>query len=453
MNRNVRPIMLLTFVNAMGGTILIPVLPFIVRDVGQSDLVFALLIATYPACQFFAAPILGSWADRKGRRPVLVLSQAGTLVSWLVFASAYFVDGAGPVIGLLAASRVIDGLTGGNQSVAAAYIVDVTSEDERTGVYGIQGSVTGLALLLGPAVGSITAASSIGFLAPALVAMALSAVMLAWMVAALPESLAPEERQVGGDLNPLHQLDLIGRARHITNAATLNRLFGVQGLFTLAFSAYTTILVLLYADRLGLEPAETGLLLLVEGVFLIFNELVTLRVAQKILGDVRTLGAGLLLMPAALVLVRLPTSVQWFLPAAFLLNVSLALIMPTLQSAITRAADDHEEGEVQGINTSVAAFMSTLAPVVGGLLYQPFGADALLGFAVAAAGAGLVFTTVRARLGPSIAPQPAGTDADHDAQPHGPVATLSHHRGGSYRNWGLNLHGRHHVHHNIRSKV
>ena len=99
MNRRTLPIILLTFVNALGGTLLIPVLPFVVRDLGQADVVFALLIAVYPAAQFFAAPVLGSLADSRGRRPVLLLSQAGTLLSWLVFAAAYFLDGAGLVDG------------------------------------------------------------------------------------------------------------------------------------------------------------------------------------------------------------------------------------------------------------------------------------------------------------------------------------------------------------------
>lgn len=443
MNRAVRPILLLTFVNAIGGTILIPVLPFIVRDAGQSDLVFALLIAAYPACQFFAAPIMGSWADRKGRRPVLLASQAGTLVSWVVFAGAYFVDGAGSVIGLIAVSRIIDGLTGGNQSVAAAYIVDVTEEDERTRVYGIQGSVAGLALLVGPALGSITAASSIGFLAPALIAIVLSAVMLVWMAISLDESLAPEDQKTDDDNNLLHQINLMARMRHIQNSSILQRLFAVQGLFTLGFTAYTTILVLLYTDRLGLEPAQTGLLLLSVGVFLIFNELVTLPAVQKAVGDLGTLTAGLILLPVGLILTRIPTSVPWFLLASFILNIALALIMPTLQSAITSASDESEEGEVQGINTSVSAFSSTIAPVAAGVLYEGSGADAIFWFTAATIAAGLMFATVRGRL--SQAPTPT---ASHDTR-HGPITALAQHHGGSHRTWGLSHHPGHHVSHGL----
>ena len=124
------PVLLLTFVNAVGGTLLIPVLPFVVRDLGYSDVVFSLLIAAYPAAQFFAAPILGGMADHYGRRPILLVSQAGTLASWVLFGVAYAFDG-GLALTLIAVSRIVDGLTGGNASVAAAYLADVIEPEDN----------------------------------------------------------------------------------------------------------------------------------------------------------------------------------------------------------------------------------------------------------------------------------------------------------------------------------
>lgn len=414
MTNRTAPILLLTFVNALGGTLLIPVLPFVVRDLGQSDFVFALLIAAYPAAQFFAAPILGSIADHAGRRPVLLVSQAGTLLSWLLFASAYFV-GDGAALWFIVASRIVDGLTGGNASVAAAYLADVTTEDERTRVFSMQGAIAGVALLIGPALGSFSAATSIGFLGPALVAIAISLATLIWMAVSLDESLAVENRREELDLNPLHQLNLLARARHLTGRGPLARLFGVQAAFTMAFSGYTTILVLWYVDRLGVSEANAGLLLLAVGAFLIFNEMVTLRVVEKRLGDVGTLIAGLALLPVSLVIVRIPTSVVWFLVASFVVNVAMALTMPTLQSVITRVADDREEGEVQGINTSVAAIASTIAPIAAGATYasQGGGTTILLAAATAAVGAVLIIASAR-----TIA------SAAHEELPHPHLPTL-----------------------------
>ena len=447
MNRRTLPIILLTFINALGGTLLIPVLPFVVRDLGQSDVVFAVLISAYPAAQFFAAPVLGALADSRGRRPVLLISQAGTLLSWLVFAGAYFVDGVGLVLGLIALSRVVDGLTGGNASVAAAYIVDVTDEEERTRTYAVQGAVTGLALLVGPALGALANTTSIGFLGPALLAIALSAAALVWLAIGLDESLAPENRRTDVDLNPFHQLDLIGRVRGITNAPVLQRLFGVQALFTLAFSSYTTIIVLLYADRLSLDPAQTGLMLLSVGVFLIFNEMVTLRFVQKTLGDSGTLSLGLVILPVALLLLTAPTTVAAWLPISFLMNAGLALIMPTLQSTITKAADPTEEGEVQGITTSVSALAATVAPLAGGALYEVFDIAALFVFAALAAAAGLTFAATR-RVLPRESVE--GDEVVPDLAHHG-IHGLAHQRAGLHRSWGLQLHGGQHRHHCLQA--
>ena len=346
MNSRTAPILLLTFVNAIGGTLLIPVLPFVVRDLGQSDFVFALLIAAYPAAQFFAAPVLGSLADYWGRKPVLIVSQAGTVLSWLLFMVAYWVDD-GLALAFIAISRIVDGLTGGNASVAAAYLADVTTEEERTGVFSIQGAITGVALIVGPALGAFTAATSIGFLGPALLAAAISVATLGWLMASLEESLAPDDRVEAIDLNPLHQLNLMSKIRNLQGRRPLLRLFGVQVLLTLAFSGYTTIVVLWYVDRLGVSETTAGLLLVAVGFFLIFNELVTVRLAEKRLGDFRTLALGLLVMPAGFIAVRFPTTIAWFLPASFLLNVGMALSLPSLQTLITNRADERQEGEVQ----------------------------------------------------------------------------------------------------------
>jgi DHA1 family tetracycline resistance protein-like MFS transporter len=444
MKSRTTPILLLTFVNAIGGTLLIPVLPFVVRDLGRSDFVFALLIAAYPAAQFFAAPVLGSIADYRGRRPVLLVSQAGTLASWVLFGVAWFFDGDAALL-LIAVSRVVDGLTGGNASVAAAYLADVTTPQERTRVFSQQGAVAGVALTIGPALGAFTAATSIGFFGPALLAMAISAGTLLWMSIALEESLAEEDRSTSLDLNPLHQLNLIGQVRKLSGRGPLLRLFSTQVLFTLTFGAYTTIVVLWYVDRLGVSATAAGLLLLAVGVFLVFNELVTVRIAESKLGDLGTLVLGVCLLPVGFVLVRIPTSVLWFLPASFVLNAAMAMVMPTLQSLITQVADDREEGAVQGINTSMAAVASTAAPIAAGALYATGGGEATLPVIaiVAAITAAMVLASY-----PVIARATEAKPA-REARKHGPVYALAHRFGGGTRSFCLDLDEADQAHHGL----
>lgn len=162
MNRETFPIILLNLVNGIGGTLLIPVLPFIIRDLGYSDAIFGLLLAVYPVFQFFGAPILGTLSDHCGRKPILLVSQAGTLLSWIIFGAAYFATGALWPLLIIAFSRVVDGITGGNQSVANAYLADVTTDEDRTAVFGVLGASMAVALMIGPAVGSLASAGQSG---------------------------------------------------------------------------------------------------------------------------------------------------------------------------------------------------------------------------------------------------------------------------------------------------
>jgi MFS family permease len=390
MNRKTFPIILLNLVNGIGFTLLIPVLPFIVRDLGYSAAVFGLLMAVYPISQFFAAPLLGTLSDHYGRKPVLVVSQAGTLLSWVIFAAAYFAPGAVWPLLIIAFSRVVDGITGGNQSVANAYLADVTSEKERTKVFGILGAAMAVALMIGPALGSFASASSLGYLGVAILATALSALTLVAVFFGLNESLAPKNRSQTLDLNPLHQLNLLSKIHHLAHQRALTRLFATRAAFNLVFGGYVTILVLWYADRFGLNQIEVGLMLLAVGIFLIINELVLLPRFERLFGDLGTLIVGLTIVPIGLLLIRFPNSVWVYLPMAFILNLGVALAFPTLQSVLTKVADERQEGEVQGIDTSVGALFSAVAPILGGFLYAQIGGNTLI--VLAAMGTvGLVF--------------------------------------------------------------
>ncbi|RZV42381.1 MAG: MFS transporter, partial [Acidimicrobiales bacterium] len=241
----------------------------------------------------------------------------------------------------------------------------------------------------------------------------------------------------GIDLNPLHQLNLISKIRNLQGRGPLLRLFGVQVLMTLAFSAYTTIVVLWYVDRLGVSETTAGLLLVAVGFFLIFNELVTVRLAEKRLGDFRTLLLGLLVMPAGFIAVRFPTTIAWFLPASFLLNVGMALTLPSLQTLITNGADERQEGEVQGINTSLAAVSATGAPVFAGAIYASGGGELALPVIAAVAAAAAVLLIASAPVITGVAPRACR----QDHLEHGPVHSLAMHCGGGQRSFGLRLWG------------
>src|SRR2546430_1946456 len=139
------PIFLIVIVDVLGLTIILPLLPFYAESLGASPRVVGLLVSAYAICQFFAGPPLGHLSDRVGRRPVLLVSQIGTCIGFLILAFANS-------LWLVFLARIIDGLTAGNLTVAQAYISDVTEPQHRAKAFGIIGVAFGLGFLVGPAI-------------------------------------------------------------------------------------------------------------------------------------------------------------------------------------------------------------------------------------------------------------------------------------------------------------
>lgn len=134
--------------DVIGLTILMPVSPYIIREYSTNALAVTLLSAIYAAAQFLAAPILGLLSDRYGRRPLLLISIFGSAIG-------YFIFGIGGALWILFFSRIIDGITGGNFSIANAYIADITTDKDRAQSYALVGSAFGVGFILGPAVGGL----------------------------------------------------------------------------------------------------------------------------------------------------------------------------------------------------------------------------------------------------------------------------------------------------------
>src|SRR3954454_10456045 len=192
-------IFLTIFVNLVGFGIIIPLLPFYAQTFGASPLVIGLLFAVFSLCQLIAAPALGDLSDRYGRRPVLVFSLAGTVVSFVMLAVAHSIV-------MLFLSRIVDGLSGGNVSTARAYVADVTEPKDRARAFGLIGAAFGLGFILGPALSGVLA--KISYTAPiwaaAGITMAATLMALMW----LPETV---HRTHAGTGNPLSYLPALLR--------------------------------------------------------------------------------------------------------------------------------------------------------------------------------------------------------------------------------------------------
>src|SRR2546423_12848816 len=188
MTRPLLIIFLTIFVNLIGFGIIIPLLPFYAGTFGASPIVIGLLFAVFSLCQLVAAPALGDLSDRYGRRPILIFSLLGTVISFVMLALAHSIV-------MLFLARIVDGLSGGNISTARAYVADVTEPKDRARAYGLIGMAFGLGFILGPALSGVLV--KVSYTAPiwAAAAITLAATAVAWFW--LPETVHRARARAG----------------------------------------------------------------------------------------------------------------------------------------------------------------------------------------------------------------------------------------------------------------
>src|SRR5690349_10439564 len=210
------PILLVNFVGTLGFSIVLPFLVFVVMKFGGNAIVYGILAATYPAFQLIGSPILGKWSDTYGRKKILLLSNVGTSIGWLLFLFALFLPSTFNIhivflgtfvviipLLMLFLARAIDGVTGGNISIANAYLADLSSDSSRSKNFGKMAISSNLGFILGPALAGILGGTIYGAILPVLAALVLSLVTLLAIVLLLKESkpqsneiLVPEETTV-----------------------------------------------------------------------------------------------------------------------------------------------------------------------------------------------------------------------------------------------------------------
>ena len=241
MSRPLLVIFLTILVNLIGFGIIIPLLPFYAETFGASPLAIGLLFASFSVCQLIASPLLGHWSDRLGRRPILIFSLIGTVVSFVMLALAHSLT-------LLFVARIVDGLSGGNITTARAYIGDVTTEENRARAFGMLGAAFGLGFIIGPGLGGLFA--RISYTAPIWAAAFITVVatVLAWLW--LPETVHRVHAVAGSPWKALRDL------RH---RPALRLLFTIDFLYWGSFAVYQTTFALFGERRFGSTRRTSGI--------------------------------------------------------------------------------------------------------------------------------------------------------------------------------------------------
>jgi MFS transporter, DHA1 family, tetracycline resistance protein len=348
-------IFLTVFVNLVGFGIIIPLLPYYAQTFGASPVTVGLLFASFSLAQLVAAPALGALSDRWGRRPVLIFSLLGTVVSFVMLAVAQS-------LAVLFAARIIDGLSGGNITIARAYIADVTEPAERAKAFGMLGAAFGLGFIVGPGLAGLFA--HISYTAPiwAAAVVTLVATATAWLW--LPETI---HRSSAVSESPWRALtDVLGRRR-------LRPLLLADFAYWSSFAVCTTTFAMFASRRFGFDVTHTGYVLAAFGVLGVIVQAWMVGVVVGMIGVLRTLLVGLVIAAAGWATVSASDSVTMFLLALVPAGVGVGLCNATIVTLVSHSASKDEQGSVQGAAGSLESLGRAVGPVWGHGALQRFG--------------------------------------------------------------------------------
>lgn len=404
--KQILPVLVIVLVDLMGLSIIIPLLPLYAARFGTTPLVIGILQATYPMMQFVGAPILGRLSDKFGRKPVLVVSQIGTLGGFILlgFADSLF---------LLFLSRIIDGLSGANIATAQAAIADSTTEKTRTQGLGLIGAAFGVGFVLGPIIAFIVlAATGQNYQAVAFTAAFFSFVSILLTSFWFKETVQQAEDPEASRKRRPFSFDAMRNA--LKNPA-IGFLLVIMFFYRVAFGGYEQLFSLFTLTRLGMDARDTSGLFALAGITIIVIQagLIGRWSRQKgdrwlVLMGLGALAVGLIgtaLTPASPVpwyerdrvlesmagqgeqrvsiqsiQIELPEEtskgwggVIWLLVASLPAAVGGAVLHPAINSLISKSADPAELGGTLGVSAAAYSAANAIAPLFYGTLFQVFG--------------------------------------------------------------------------------
>ncbi|HEX3499868.1 MAG TPA: MFS transporter [Stellaceae bacterium] len=349
----------------IGFGIVIPLLPFYGEHFGASPLVVTLLMATYSLFQLFGAPFWGRLSDRHGRRPILLVSLAGSVAGYLWL-------GAADALWMLFAARALQGACAGNIAAAQAYVADVTTPENRAKGMGMIGAAFGIGFIIGPALGGALAGSDPAapdvaagaFLGAGLSALAFLGTLL-FLKESLPESLRGTRRDGR----------LVAMSRVLRRPA-LRFLLILFFAIVFAFAGMEATFALWAMRQFGWGAAQVGYLMTYVGICSALMQGVLIGRLAKRFGEERLLVAGIAAITLGLAAIPLSSGLALLIVASGLLAIGMGMTQPAINSLISRRAAASEQGEVMGVAQSFGSLARIVGPAFAGLLFSGFGRNA-----------------------------------------------------------------------------
>jgi MFS transporter, DHA1 family, tetracycline resistance protein len=382
-------------IDSMGLGIIIPIFPKLITSLAHTGLdgaarYGAWLAFAYAGMQFLFAPLLGNLSDRVGRRPVLIISLVGMCID-------YTIMGLAPTLGWLFLGRILSGMAGASYSTASAYIADVTSPDKRAASFGMIGAAFGGGFVIGPALGGLI--GEFGVRLPFFASAVLAAANALYGLFVLRESLPPEHRRKF----ELWRANPLGAFLVLRRYPTVLPLCGILILMRLAHDANPVVFSYYTMLKFHWTPAQVGVSLMVVGVVVFAAYSVLPRFVNRI-GEAKSIHIGLL--GGAMSFAGYAFATQGWMIYAWMLPFGLvSMVMPALNTIMSKEVGPKAQGELQGAITAGGSLTSVFAPLLLGNLFAWFsGPDAPVYFPGAAFAAAALFMLMAAALFAVIRP-------------------------------------------------
>jgi MFS transporter, DHA1 family, tetracycline resistance protein len=352
-------IFITVFIDLMGFGIVLPVLPYYAESFGASPFTIGLLFTSYSIMQFLFTPIWGRLSDRCGRRPLIMLSLAGSCIGFFIF-------GMANRLSLLFIGRMISGIAGAIIPTTNAYVADITTPETRAKGMGLLGVAFGLGFVLGPVLGGLV--SSYGYEKAPLLTAALAALNLVFAFFMLPESLDKDKQNCAIS----RRTGVKTLLQSLANPRT-SLLLSLHFLVIFAVANMETTFALLNEHAYHLSARRTGYLFMLIGLSMSVAQGLMVGRAVKRFGENKCIICGTFAMIFGLALMPYAPNLITYLVIIVLLSVGAGINNPSVSGLLSRISNADEQGEIMGAAQSLSSLGRILGPIWSGFVYKAFG--------------------------------------------------------------------------------
>lgn len=370
-NFSIGTIFFTVFLDLLGLGIIIPILPALLLDpingilpitytFSNRSILFGFLIAAYPLAQFFGAPILGTLADQKGRKKILLISLMGTMVGYVIFIIGILTSD----IYLLFLGRIVDGFTGGNISIAQSAIADVSTEETKSKNFGLIGMAFGLGFIIGPYIGGKLSDSSIvswfSYATPFVLTILLAIINVLLVARNFPETFQTKK---GTKVSLFTGFKNIKKAFSFKN---LRVMFLVVFLLTVGFNFFTQFFQVFLYGKFKFTQSQVGDFFAYMGLWIAISQGAILRPLSKKFKPAKILRYSIILLALSFPFLLVPHDRVWLYLVVPFIAIFQGLNQPNGIAIISNLVDKDKQGEILGINQSISSIAQAVPPIIAG---------------------------------------------------------------------------------------